>query len=112
MTSESAPDRSRRQACRVCGCTERNACMTEDGPCFWLGDPDRDALCSACAAAADHTVSMTIDWSAAAHDDVATCACGWSHREARGPSGLMERAARLDAAIRAHWQAVVAEAAR
>ena len=53
---------TRERACRVCGCTERNACITDDGPCFWLGDPDRDALCSACAAAAGHVVSMTIDW--------------------------------------------------
>lgn len=33
-------------ACRVCGCTEARACVTEDGPCWWVeGD-----LCSACAA--------------------------------------------------------------
>lgn len=33
------------QKCRVCGCTWKNACMTPDGPCHWVG-PD---LCSACA---------------------------------------------------------------
>lgn len=33
-------------ACRVCGCTEHNACrMEDDGPCWWV----EDDLCSACA---------------------------------------------------------------
>ncbi len=32
--------------CKVCGCTEDNACMTPDGPCYWV-EPD---LCSTCAA--------------------------------------------------------------
>ena len=22
--------------CRICGCTELQPCMTEDGPCAWL----------------------------------------------------------------------------
>lgn len=36
------------RACRVCGCTEISACVTEAGPCWWVeGD-----LCSACAPAA------------------------------------------------------------
>lgn len=30
--------------CRVCGCTQLNACLTRLGPCHWVG-PD---LCSAC----------------------------------------------------------------
>ncbi|BBK44154.1 hypothetical protein STVA_41740 [Allostella vacuolata] len=30
--------------CRECGCGERNACVTEAGPCHWF-EPD---LCSAC----------------------------------------------------------------
>lgn len=30
--------------CRVCGCTGTRACMTEDGPCFWL----EEDLCSGC----------------------------------------------------------------
>jgi hypothetical protein len=30
--------------CRVCGCTELNACLTADGPCWWV---EWD-LCSAC----------------------------------------------------------------
>lgn len=29
--------------CRVCGCTDTQACMTEEGPCFWL----EEDLCSA-----------------------------------------------------------------
>jgi len=92
--------------CRVCGCTDRNACTSEEGPCFWL----EETLCSACAAAADHVVSMTIDWTTV-RTDVATCRCGWSYREVRGLDHL-DRWARMDAAIKAHWQAVVAEAAR
>jgi len=32
--------------CRVCGCTEDNACMTPDGPCCWA----EEDLCSSCAA--------------------------------------------------------------
>lgn len=32
------------QKCRVCGCTENNACLTEAGACSWV-EPD---LCSAC----------------------------------------------------------------
>lgn len=30
--------------CRICGCMEFSACMTEDGPCYWV-EPD---LCSGC----------------------------------------------------------------
>lgn len=33
------------RACRVCGCTENNACITDGVPCHWVGP----ALCSACA---------------------------------------------------------------
>lgn len=33
-------------ACRGCGCTESNACRTDNGPCHWV---EAD-LCSACAA--------------------------------------------------------------
>ncbi|MDR3510674.1 MAG: hypothetical protein P4L73_03510 [Caulobacteraceae bacterium] len=32
------------RACRVCGCTWFRACLTEDGPCWWV----EDDLCSAC----------------------------------------------------------------
>lgn len=31
--------------CRRCGCTEDNACMTIQGPCYWV----EDDLCSVCA---------------------------------------------------------------
>ncbi len=34
------------EICRVCGCTNDRACVTPDGPCYWV-EPD---LCSACAA--------------------------------------------------------------
>jgi len=34
------------RACRVCGCTEDNAC---EGGCSWVPDPDGGDLCSACA---------------------------------------------------------------
>lgn len=30
--------------CRICGCTENNACITDRGPCWWV----EDDLCSAC----------------------------------------------------------------
>lgn len=32
------------QVCRVCKCTDSQACMTDNGPCHWV-EPD---LCSAC----------------------------------------------------------------
>jgi hypothetical protein len=34
-------------ACRICGCTESDACVTRTGACAWA-EPD---LCTACAAA-------------------------------------------------------------
>lgn len=33
--------------CRVCGCTDENACITEAGACWWISELERD-LCSAC----------------------------------------------------------------
>lgn len=30
--------------CRVCGCTQYNACVSEYGACWWV----EDDLCSAC----------------------------------------------------------------
>jgi|SoiMethySBSTD1v2_1073268.scaffolds.fasta_scaffold06035_31 hypothetical protein len=30
--------------CKACGCSELQACMTEDGPCWWI----TDELCSGC----------------------------------------------------------------
>lgn len=32
------------QACRICGCTWHNACLTEEGTCYWV----EEDLCSAC----------------------------------------------------------------
>jgi hypothetical protein len=32
------------RTCRVCGCTDDNACVGLDGPCYWI---EAD-LCSAC----------------------------------------------------------------
>lgn len=32
------------QTCRICGCTDLRACVSETGPCHWV-EPD---LCSAC----------------------------------------------------------------
>lgn len=33
--------------CKVCGCTNDNACLTERGPCWWTDEFKQD-LCSAC----------------------------------------------------------------
>ena len=35
--------------CRVCGCTEDNACMGDDGPCGWAPNSGR-TLCTECEA--------------------------------------------------------------
>jgi len=32
------------RTCRVCGCTDHRACVTDGEPCFWVDDD----LCSAC----------------------------------------------------------------
>lgn len=98
------------RACIVCGCTDDYACVTGDGPCAWLDD--RRDLCSACAPAADHVVTMTIDWSkptgrhhlrSGVH--VGRCACGWAHREAKTAPPIVGHT-RMDAAIRGHWLAI------
>ncbi|PFG16308.1 hypothetical protein ATK74_0842 [Propionicimonas paludicola] len=33
------------RVCAGCGCTDDNACVTREGPCWWINDD----LCSACA---------------------------------------------------------------
>lgn len=33
------------KSCKICGCTENHACVTEKGPCSWI----LPNLCSACA---------------------------------------------------------------
>jgi hypothetical protein len=35
-----------RGTCKVCGCTNNNACVTEAGPCWWADEHEN--LCSAC----------------------------------------------------------------
>ena len=37
-------DANRVRRCRICGCTQNRACMTQYGPCYWV---EYD-LCSAC----------------------------------------------------------------
>jgi hypothetical protein len=37
------------RACRICGCTDERACVTDAGPCFWV-EVD---VCSACVDLAD-----------------------------------------------------------
>jgi hypothetical protein len=32
--------------CKVCGCTDNNACITLLGPCWWVDETQ--TLCSAC----------------------------------------------------------------
>lgn len=39
--------------CRICGCSDQNACVTEAGPCWWLDELEMN-LCSAC----EHKLSI------------------------------------------------------
>lgn len=41
--------------CIVCGCTDAKACITEEGPCYWVGQD----LCSNPDCLAKVTVSLT-----------------------------------------------------
>lgn len=42
------------RACRLCGCTETNACVDEFGAaCWWVPDHEGGDLCSACQPAAE-----------------------------------------------------------
>lgn len=54
-------------ACRVCGCTEHNACLIDDAGCFDLGmtcswarttGTDSGPLCSACAGTVDDALNV------------------------------------------------------
>ncbi len=41
--------------CKYCGCTNEQACLTEDGPCLWI---DRThTVCSACVIAVEFRVT-------------------------------------------------------
>ena len=44
------PDDGKRR-CRVCGCTDDNACQTGELTCYWVRDPEDGNLCSACVPA-------------------------------------------------------------
>lgn len=44
LTGGVKPPRPTERSCRVCGCTDNFACITDVGPCHWV---DYD-LCSAC----------------------------------------------------------------
>lgn len=35
-------------ACRICGCTQDDACVTAEGPCRWVYLPGEQPICSAC----------------------------------------------------------------
>src|SRR5947199_8730109 len=54
-------------ACRVCGCSEHNACDDGlGGACHWIRVPAGEApLCSACAGQAGDLVGVLIDIKAA-----------------------------------------------
>lgn len=41
-----------KRVCRICNCTDDNACVTEIGPCEWVTDD----LCSACADVVEETL--------------------------------------------------------
>jgi hypothetical protein len=34
--------------CLICGCTEDNACLTNEGPCSWAFERRAGSVCSAC----------------------------------------------------------------
>ena len=42
------------KTCRVCGCTDDKACMSSQGPCWWVADD----LCSACVVKANSKEGM------------------------------------------------------
>jgi len=91
-----------RRTCRVCGCTERNACVSNGEACYWL--PGRDDLCSACKSALKHPITMSGD---PQHMRGASCECGWERvTSIRGAGG----ATVLDQAVRSHLLIVCEEA--
>lgn len=97
------------RVCRVCGCDDLHACVGEDGPCHWP-DP-KDDICSACWTAKEHVIHMndfelSEDAGRTTKVTRADCDCGWFCIMPRGSVTGGE----LYAAIRGHWQGVVARA--
>lgn len=43
------------KTCRLCGCTEQRACVTETGPCSWAGP----GICTACKEEPERIVGLT-----------------------------------------------------
>jgi N6-adenosine-specific RNA methylase IME4 len=83
------------KSCRVCGCTQDQACP---GGCAWS---ERDAgICTACEASLDHPVTMTNPDG----QSVATCTCGKFENRLPWGGHYEEQ----EKAIRQHWQDVVA----
>lgn len=37
--------------CHICGCTEENPCITDEGPCYWAFEDRAGPVCSACVIA-------------------------------------------------------------
>lgn len=100
---------ARQRTCRVCGCTDRNACRTDDGPCFWVDTtPEQGDVCSACAPVLDHP-RMRMHSEGGAWR--ATCGCGWTFAAPFGMDVPDPAYADREAAVVGHWLAVVAEAA-
>ena len=36
------------RSCIICGCTDENACITDEGPCWWAYETARGPVCSGC----------------------------------------------------------------
>jgi hypothetical protein len=36
------------RTCKICGCTEEHACMTDNGPCSWAFETGKGSVCTAC----------------------------------------------------------------
>lgn len=75
--------------CRICGCTQNNACMTADGPCHWI----ETRLCSAPACAV-HARKLTDA------DAFLLLKMGEAHRTVLLATGsYVERAAQMKVAV-------------
>jgi hypothetical protein len=67
--------------CRGCGCTENDACVTEDGPCSWLlfDIETPTGFCTACA--------VEVEW------DQEAIATFWNRQVMQAVRRAMEEAA-------------------